>query len=68
MNNAAPILCLSRHAKGARADCTQASALIDGFEGEHLLADRAYDQEILPSKITIENCGTKEESKRATGI
>ena len=34
--------------KGARADCTQAGALIDGFEGEYLLADRAYDtQEIL---------------------
>ncbi|WP_424948215.1 IS5 family transposase [Candidatus Spongiihabitans sp.] len=34
--------------KGTRADCTQASALIDGFEGEYLLADRAYDtQEIL---------------------
>ena len=33
---------------GTRADCTQASALIDGLKGDSLLADRAYDtQEIL---------------------
>ncbi len=34
--------------KGTRADCTQASTLIDGLRGECLLAGRAYDtQEIL---------------------
>ena len=29
--------------EGTTADCTQAIALIDGFEAEYLLADRGYD-------------------------
>jgi transposase len=29
--------------EGTTADCTQAIALIDGFDAEHLLADRGYD-------------------------
>ena len=28
---------------GPVADCTQAGALIEGFDAEHLLADRGYD-------------------------
>lgn len=33
--------------KGARADCTQASALIDGLKEGYFLADRDDTQEIL---------------------
>ena len=29
--------------QGTAADCKQATALIDGFSAQHLLADRAYD-------------------------
>jgi transposase len=49
--------------QGTTADCTQAETLIDGFEGDYLLADRAYDvnniiekaedqgmQAVIPSK------------------
>lgn len=32
---------------GTRADCTQASALIDGISAEHLIADRGYDAESI---------------------
>ena len=34
--------------QGTAADCKQATALIDGFNAQHLLADRGYDtNEIL---------------------
>ena len=29
--------------QGTTADCKQATALIDGFNAQHLLADRGYD-------------------------
>jgi len=29
------------------ADCTEASALIEGFEAEHLLADKGYDSDAI---------------------
>ena len=36
-------------------DCTQANALIDGFEGEYLLADRAYDTQEVLDKAKSQN-------------
>jgi transposase len=33
--------------EGARADCTQAGALIEGMDAEHLLADRGYDSDAI---------------------
>lgn len=33
--------------EGTTADCTQAIALIDGFEAAHLLADRGYDTDAI---------------------
>jgi transposase len=33
--------------QGTTADCTQAIALIDGYEAEHLLADRGYDTDAI---------------------
>ncbi|WP_227665247.1 IS5 family transposase [Magnetococcus marinus] len=33
--------------KGTRADCSQAQALISGFEAECLLADRGYDSDAI---------------------
>ena len=41
--------------KGAQADCIQANALIDGFEGEYLLADRAYDTQEVLNKAKSQN-------------
>ena len=35
---------------GTVADCTQASALIDGLNAEHLLADRGYDTDAIVTK------------------
>ncbi|MBD2790488.1 IS5 family transposase, partial [Xenorhabdus sp. DI] len=32
---------------GTTADCSQAEYLIEGFEAEHLLADRGYDSDTL---------------------
>ena len=32
---------------GPTADCTQASALIDGLSAEHRLADRGYDSDAI---------------------
>jgi transposase len=36
--------------QGTTADCTQAEALIDGIEGDYLLADRAYDSNNIIEK------------------
>ena len=33
--------------QGTAADCTQAIALIDGFEAKYLLADRGYDTDAI---------------------
>jgi transposase len=33
--------------QGTRADCTQASRLIEGITAEHLLADRGYDSDAI---------------------
>ena len=33
--------------KGTEADCKQAVALIDGYEAQFLLADRAYDTDAI---------------------
>ena len=33
--------------QGTTADCTQAHRLIDGFEAEYLLADKAYDSDSI---------------------
>ena len=33
--------------KGTEADCTQAIALIEGYEAQYLLADRGYDTDAL---------------------
>ena len=33
--------------KGATADCTQASKLIEGITAEHLLADKGYDTDAI---------------------
>jgi len=30
---------------GTEADCTQAGALIEGMQAQHLIADRGYDSE-----------------------
>ncbi|MFV0508163.1 MAG: IS5 family transposase [Shewanella algae] len=38
--------------KGTRADCTQASLLIDGIDAEYLLADRGYDSNAILQKAT----------------
>ena len=38
-------------AEGSLADCTQALALIEGFEAEALLADRAYDTNAIIEKV-----------------
>ncbi|WMV73436.1 IS5 family transposase [Xenorhabdus griffiniae] len=35
---------------GTTADCSQAEALIDGFDAEHLLADRGYDSNAIVEK------------------
>jgi len=32
---------------GACADCTQAGALIEGIDAEHLLADKGYDSDAI---------------------
>jgi transposase len=34
---------------GTTADCTQAIALMDGFEAKNLLADRGYDSDVVIS-------------------
>ena len=36
--------------EGTTADCKQAVPLIEGIEAEHLLADRAYDTDIIIEK------------------
>ena len=33
--------------QGATADCTQAHRLIEGFEAEHLIADKGYDSDSI---------------------
>lgn len=38
--------------QGTTADCTQAIALIDGFEAEYLLADRGYDTDAIIEQAT----------------
>ena len=38
--------------QGTTADYTQAIALIDGFEAEHLLADRGYDTDAIIEQAT----------------
>ncbi len=35
---------------GTTADCSQAETLIDGFDAEHLLADRGYDSNAIVEK------------------
>ncbi len=37
---------------GTTADCTQASALIEGLSAEHLLADRGYDSDAIVEQAT----------------
>ena len=37
---------------GPTADCTQASALIEGLSAEHLLADRGYDSDAIVQQAT----------------
>jgi transposase len=40
--------------EGTRADCTQADALIEGFDAQYLLADKGYD-----SNEIVENARSK---------
>jgi len=40
--------------EGTRAECTQADALIEGFDAQYLLADKAYD-----SNEIVENARSK---------
>ena len=35
--------------QGTTADCSQAIALIQGIQAEHLLADKGYDSNEIPS-------------------
>jgi transposase len=40
--------------QGTTADCTQAVALIDGFEAEYLLADRGYDSDSIVDQAKLQ--------------
>jgi transposase len=40
--------------KGTTADCTQAVALIDGFEAQYLLADRGYDTDAIITQSELQ--------------
>ena len=44
--------------EGTRADCAKAEGLIDGFEMEHLLADKGYDSDAIMAR-------TKEQGAQA---
>ena len=37
---------------GTTADCTQAQALIEGLNAQHLLADRGYDSDAIVEQAT----------------
>lgn len=37
--------------QGTTADCTQATALIDGFAAENLLADKGYDTDAILDQV-----------------
>ncbi|BBP04438.1 hypothetical protein SFPGR_18600 [Sulfuriferula plumbiphila] len=42
--------------EGTRADCAEADQLIEGFQMEHLLADKGYDSDAivaLPYKFAV---------------
>ncbi len=41
---------------GTRADCTQASILIDGISAEYLLADKGYDSDALVDQAAAQGC------------
>ena len=41
---------------GTTADCTQASALIDGITAQYLLADRGYDSKKIIDKAIDAGC------------
>ena len=36
--------------EGTRADCTQASTLIEGIDADHLIADKGYDTDAILGK------------------
>ena len=41
--------------EGTTADCTQAIPLIEGFEAEHLLADKGYDSDEIVAAALARN-------------
>ena len=41
---------------GTRADCTQASTLIDGICAEYLLADKGYDSDAIVDQAAAQGC------------
>ncbi len=40
---------------GTTADCSQASALIDGLDAQHLLADKGYDSDAIVAQAEANN-------------
>ena len=38
--------------EGTRADCSQAAALIEGFQAQHLIADKGYDSDAIVEQAT----------------
>lgn len=41
---------------GTVADCTQATALIDGIAAGHLLADKGYDSNAILEQAVLQKC------------
>ncbi len=37
--------------EGTRADCAEADKLIEGFQMEHLLADKGYDSDAIVARV-----------------
>jgi transposase len=40
--------------EATRADCSEAGALIDGFEAKHLIADKGYDSDVIVGQASIQ--------------
>ncbi len=41
--------------EGTRADCTQASRLIEGLRADHLIADKGYDTAAILAQAALQN-------------